>query len=201
MFGDSAQAPRRAGFVLVGGRSRRMGRDKALLPYRGGALAQYVAAEAARAAGSAALVGDPALYGGLGYPVIRDLAPGAGPLGGICSALRSSAARWNLVVACDMPDVTAEFLERLIEEAERRGADCLLPAGASGRPEPLCAVYQARCLPLLSEAFARGVRSVTDALAGAAVHILPVPDDSVLANCNTPGQWLSHEDKTRGGRV
>lgn len=185
----------------MGGRSRRMGRDKALLPYRGGVLAEYVAGEVARAAGSAALVGDRALYGGLGYPVIRDLAPGAGPLGGICSALRSSTARWNLMVACDMPNVTAAFLAELLEAAEGGGADCLLPAGSSGRPEPLCAVYQARCLPVLAEAFAGGVRSITRALAGAGVRILPVGDDTLLANCNTPGQWIPHGDKTRGERV
>ena len=53
-----------------------MGRDKALLPFRGGALAQSVAQAVSEAAGSATLVGDPARYSGLGYPVIPDLYPG-----------------------------------------------------------------------------------------------------------------------------
>jgi molybdenum cofactor guanylyltransferase len=194
--GQPAEPSGRAGFVLVGGRSRRMGRDKALLPYRGATLARYVAGQVERAAGSVALVGDPALYGGLGYPVIRDLAPGAGPLGGICSALRSSAARWNLVLACDMPRVTAAFLSVLLDEAERSAADCLLPAGPSGRPEPLCGVYHQRCLPPLAEAFAHGVRAVVEGLAAVRVQILPVSGEDLFANCNTAGDWAAHNDKT-----
>lgn len=178
-----------------------MGRDKALLPYRGVTLAQYVAKEVERAAGSVALVGNPALYGHLGYPVVRDLAPGAGPLGGISSALRSSAAAWNLVLACDMPGVTAAFLARLLEEAWRSEGDCLLPSGPSGRPEPLCGVYHQRCLPVLGAALARGVRKIMDGLAGTRVRILAVPDEDVFDNCNTPQEWAAHADKTPGGGI
>jgi molybdopterin-guanine dinucleotide biosynthesis protein A len=176
-----------------------MGRDKALLPRAGLTLAQHIAGQVAAAAGSAALVGDPARYRGLGYPVVRDLTPGAGPLGGICSALRASAAEWNLVVACDMPALSAPFLETLLDAAARSGADCLLPAGPSGRPEPLCAVYHARCLPHLTAAFARGVRKLTDALDGLRVAAYPVADRAVFENCNTPGDWAAHADKTPGG--
>ncbi|HWQ54139.1 MAG TPA: molybdenum cofactor guanylyltransferase [Bryobacteraceae bacterium] len=193
--------PSSAGFVLVGGRSSRMGCDKALLPYRGAALAQYVARELERAAGQVALVGDPARYGHLGYPVVRDLAPGAGPLGGICSALRSSAAAWNLVLACDMPGVKAALLARLLAEAERGEQDCLLPAGPSGRPEPLCGVYHQRCLPVLGAALARGVRKIMDGLAGTRVRILAIRDEGVFDNCNTPEEWAAHADKTPGGGI
>jgi molybdopterin-guanine dinucleotide biosynthesis protein A len=192
----SADLTSRAGSVLVGGGSSRMGRDKALLPYRGGTLAQYVAGEVERAAGSVILVGDPQRYGGLGYPVVRDLAPGAGPLVAICSALRSSAAEWNLVLACDMPRVTAPFLAELLEIAVASGADCLVPAGPAGLPEPLCAVYRARCLPVLAAATARGTRKVMDGLAATNLKIFPVADGTVFANCNTPEDWDAHSDKT-----
>jgi molybdopterin-guanine dinucleotide biosynthesis protein A len=186
----------RAGFVLVGGSSSRMGCDKALLPFRGGTLAGHVAAVVQAAAGSVALVGEPSLYDHLGYPVVRDLLRGAGPLAGICSALRSSMAAWNLVVACDMPCLRADFLEKLFAEAERTGADAVIPAGPSGRPEPLCAVYHARCLPVLAAAVARGVRKVMDGLAQTDVRILPVPEQDPFANCNTAQEWEAHRDKT-----
>lgn len=178
-----------------------MGRDKALLPYRGGALAAHVAGEVLRAAGSVTLVGAPLRYAHLGFPVARDLAPGAGPLGGICSALRGSQAEWNLLLACDMPRVTAAFLEELLAAAEHSGADCLLPAGPSGLPEPLCAVYHQRCLGPLLAAFARGERSIAQALQGVRVHILRVPDGGVFDNCNTPEAWTVHADKTPGTAV
>src|SRR5258706_11480273 len=126
----------RAGFVLVGGNSSRMGRDKAALPLGGRTMAEHVAAAVAEAAGSATLIGPPERYGSLGYPVIPDSRPGLGPLGGIHTALAASHALWNLIAACDLPAISGAFLKELIAAAEASGADCLIPAGPSGRPEP-----------------------------------------------------------------
>ena len=108
--------------MLVGGRSSRMGRDKALLPYRGGVLAEFVARAVKLAAGSAVLVGSPSRIAHLGYPVLRDIYPGEGPLGGILSVLEHNAAEWNLIVACDMPEISAGFLSGLLDAAEHEGS-------------------------------------------------------------------------------
>ena len=180
--------------MLAGGKSSRMGRDKALLPFRGGALATHVAATVATAAGSAALIGDPQKYGHLGYPVIPDRTPGAGPLGGIETALSYTAADWNLVLACDMPAAPAEFLRDLLEAAERCNADALVPtAGPSGRLEPLCAVYHRRGAAALRLALDRGVRKVTEALAGLDAVPWPVIDFTCFANLNTPEGWADYD--------
>ena len=90
-----------------------MGRDKALLPYRGGVLVQSIAQAVTLAAGSAVLVGDPGIYGGFGHPAIPDILPGEGPLAGILTAIENTTAEWNLVVACDMPSLSVEFLDTL----------------------------------------------------------------------------------------
>jgi molybdopterin-guanine dinucleotide biosynthesis protein A len=182
----------RTGFVLVGGRSTRMGRDKALLPYRGVTLVQHVAVCVEAAAGSVALVGPPEAYGALGYPVIPDVYPGQGPLSGIHAALGSSRAEWSLIVACDMPSVTPEFLRSLLEAAEQEGGDCLLPCSPSGRPEPLCAVYRRSALPVLAEALHRNVRKVTAALEGLRVIGWPVAAAAWFENVNTPREWAMH---------
>lgn len=178
----------------------RMGQDKALLPLRGRPLAAHMAGVVADAAGSAVLVGDPARLSSLGFPVIPDTWPGAGPLGGIATALRHSAAQWNLVLACDMPRVTPAFLLQLFGWAEASGCDCLLPAGPSGRPEPLCAIYHARCLPALAAALARGIRKVTAATAATRMEIRRIDDDAVFQNCNTPEEWSAYirEDAAPG---
>ncbi len=179
--------------MLAGGKSSRMGADKALLPFRGGTLAGHVAAAVAAAAGSVAVIGDPQKYSSLGYPVIPDRIPGAGPLGGIETALNCTSSDWNLVLACDMPAVSVDFLRNLLDAAERSEADALVPAGPSGRPEPLCAVYHRRCGSALRQALDSGVRKVTEALAALRVQKWSVIDPAWFENLNTPEEWARHD--------
>jgi molybdenum cofactor guanylyltransferase len=169
-----------------------MGRDKALLPFRGSTLAQSVAHAVAAAAGSATLVGDPQTYGSLGFPAICDLYPGEGPLGGILTALRHTQSDWNVITACDMPALTAELLARLLEAAERLNADALIPAGPF-RLEPLCAVYHRRTCPGLERQFRAGVRKVTAALETVRSVPFPVVEVSCFQNVNTPEEWSACE--------
>lgn len=175
--------------MLTGGRSSRMGRDKALLPFRGGTLAQAVARTVAEAAGSVALVGDPNLYQDLGFPVVADRYPGEGPLGGILTALRNTAADWNIVTACDMPAVDADLLRALFETAERLDADALVPTRPSGRLEPLCAVYHRRIAERIESRFAAGIRKVAEALEAVRAVRFPVMEVSCFQNVNTPEEW------------
>ena len=181
-----------AGYVLTGGRSSRMGCDKALLPFGGGALVGSVARAVKLAAGSAVLVGNPRLYRHLGYAAIPDLYPGAGPLGAILTALDHTSADWNLVAACDMPELSAEFLRLLVNGAD---GDAVVPIGPSGRPEPLCAVYHRRSRPVLEHAMGRGVRSVRAALKDLRVTFVSVPKVLYFQNVNTPEDWASYAPK------
>jgi len=185
----------RAGYVLVGGKSSRMGRDKALLPSTEGTLGQRVARVVAAAAGSAVLVGNPQRYGELGYPVIPDLYPGEGPLGGILTALTHTSADWNVLLACDMPRLTASYLARLLDAACDAEADILLPVGPSGRLEVLCGVYRKRAWGALNRAFAAGIRKVSDAAKGVdKLRKIPfeVSEVSIFQNVNTPEEWAAH---------
>ncbi len=169
-----------------------MGRDKALLPYRGIALAEWIARAVEAAAGSATLVGSPLVSQQLQRPGISDDHPEQGPLGGIVAALRHSTAEWNLITACDMPGLSADFLTRLLELAETSGANALIPIGPSGWPEPLCAVYHRGAGPLLAAAFERGVRKVMAAAEETSPLLIPVPEIAVFENVNTPEEWAAH---------
>jgi molybdenum cofactor guanylyltransferase len=175
-----------------------MGRDKALLPYGAVTLVEHVAARVAAAAGSVALVGAPERYRALGFRTLRDRAPGLGPLAGLCAALGASGASWNLVVACDMPLVTAEFLSRLLDRAERSGGDCLVPVTPDGRLEPLCAAYHRKSLTRLSQALDRGVLALGAALAGSVTALWRVSDASCFRNLNTPEDLARHEALSKG---
>jgi molybdopterin-guanine dinucleotide biosynthesis protein A len=166
-----------------------MGQDKALLPYRGGTLAQSVAATVAQAAGSATLVGSPDVCRTLGLPVLADLYPGEGPLGGVLTALHHTAADWNLITACDMPALKSLPLAALLDAAERADADALVPQGPSGRLEPLCAVYHRRARGPLERQFASGVRKLAAALESLRMIPFPVVDLSDFKNVNTPEEW------------
>ncbi len=165
-----------------------MGRDKALLPYRGTTLLDHVARSVQEAAGSVALIGDPVRYSRFGYPVYRDEHPGCGPLGGIHTALSISATDWNLVVACDMPGISVKVLHALLERASEYGGSCVIATGPRGEPEPLCAVYHRRCLPAVTRAIREKRFRMRDLVAEFEVDAKLV-DAAALANVNTPTEW------------
>jgi molybdopterin-guanine dinucleotide biosynthesis protein A len=157
-----------AGFILAGGQSTRMGRDKALLELSGVPLVVRAARLVESAVGSASVIGHPESYRSLQLRVIADDWPGAGPLGGIATALRASEAPWNLIVACDLPYLTKAWLDFLVKCALGSQADAVLPMNERGA-EPLCAMYHKRCESAVWLALDRGTRKVTDCLAG--VHV------------------------------
>jgi molybdopterin-guanine dinucleotide biosynthesis protein A len=169
-----------------------MGRDKALLPFAGSTLAGFVAGAVASATGQVVLVGEPTGYRALTYAVISDRYPGEGPLAGILTALGHTRADWNLVVACDMPGISAEFLSRILEAAENSTNVVLLKVGPVSRPEPLCAAYDRRTLGTLQSVFTSGERKITRALLAVHTAILRIAETAPFQNVNTPEGWARH---------
>lgn len=170
-----------------------MGRDKALLPYRGRVLVAHVAAvveEAMGVAGEVAILGDPDSYRDLGYPVHADLFPNCGPLGGIVTALNLTKTDWNLAVACDMPMLAAASLRMLLERALQSQANCIAASGPTGELEPLCALYHRRCLPALECALRDKHLKMKDLLSDLQLESVAFPA-AALANVNTPEDWAA----------
>jgi molybdenum cofactor guanylyltransferase len=181
-----------AGYVLAGGRSSRMGQDKALLHVGSSVtMLQSIAQRVEESAGKVTLVGNPLKYGHFGYPVIPDLRQGCGPLAGMEAALSHSLAEWNLILACDLANSRTDFLNTLCIEAGTVSSDfdCLVPQACDSRMQPLCALYRRRCLPIIANALDAGTRRVTDVVAGLAVFLRPVTESELFQNLNTPEDW------------
>jgi molybdopterin-guanine dinucleotide biosynthesis protein A len=166
-----------------------MGRNKALLPVHGEPLIRSIVSAVETAAGSAILVGSEMLYGHLGFRAIPDLYPGEGPLGAIVTALGCSIAEWNLVVACDMPELSAGFLSSLLRLARETDLDLLAPAGPSGQPEPLCAVYRESAAQPLRRAFERGERKAMAVFNLVKAGVIRFEEAAYFQNVNTPEEW------------
>lgn len=184
------------GFILAGGNSVRMGCDKGLLEIGGVPLVVRAARRLAPLVRRVTLIGPLGRYDALGLTIVPDDEPGQGPLGGIATALRVTECDWNLVVGCDLPYLTAEWLEYLIGEALTARADVLLPVSAHGRDEPLCGMYHRRCGPALRVELGMGIRKVTTGLATLLLAKLPYERwkqfDSrgrLFKNMNTPEDY------------
>ena len=138
-----------------------MGRDKALLPFGDRPLAAWMAEVVKKVCGKVSLVGSRAKYSGLGFPVVEDIFTDSGPLAGIHAALVHSDAPFSLIVGCDMPNLSPDFLDRLLEIAQEGGADAVVPESDAFGYEPLCAVYSRNCLPRIEEALRSDERKVS----------------------------------------
>lgn len=176
--------------VLAGGASRRMGRDKALIPIEGIPLIERVLAALDGLGAESILIANSDDYAHLGWPVWADVRPGLGALGGIYSALTHAAHPHVLVVACDMPWLQRPLLRHLI--SLRHTADAIVPQWED-LPEPLHAVYARSCQSAIEEQLAIGNLKVTGFFADVAVRYVPRaeiarfdPDGRSFTNLNTP---------------
>ncbi len=143
-----------SGFVLAGGKSTRMGQDKAALSLNGHTLLEHALAALRCVCRDVAILGKYELYGTLA-PVYEDIFPGCGPLGGIHAALSNSQTQYNIVIAVDTPFIMPEFLSYLVERAIASGAVVTTPE-IDDYTQPLCTVYSLDFLPIAEQALISG---------------------------------------------
>ena len=181
------------GYVLSGGASSRFGRDKALVRFGATPLLLHIVQLAQTCASDVTVAASAQKYRDLAanLKIIEDQWPGEGPLGGIITALQHTAAadrsvEWNLILSCDMPFLTAEWLQFLATRAceSNKEIQVILPHSAHG-PEPLCACYRTSAADGLKNVFDRGVRKVTQALKEVRTEVL---DDSVWKRFDSAGR-------------
>jgi molybdenum cofactor guanylyltransferase len=188
------------GYVQAGGASTRFGRDKALVGFGGRTMLAQTTGLLASVCGEVIIVAAEGQYPDVPVPLLADRWPGQGPLGGILTALQSSALRgtesiWNLIVSCDMPFLTRDWLEFLCQCAERSAAQVAVAESANGL-EPLCACWKTTSMPSVQAAFDSGVRKVSDAMKRLPMEVLDVSvwkrfdtKGRLFWNINTPADY------------
>jgi molybdenum cofactor guanylyltransferase len=142
------------GFVLAGGKSSRMGVNKALLALNGSTLIEKGQAILRCVCTRVCIVGARELYSKYGE-CIEDVYPGCGPLAGIHAALLNSQTSHSVVTAVDTPFLDVQFLDFLVERALASSAIVTAPC-IQGIVQPLCAVFSREFLPLAEAALKAG---------------------------------------------
>jgi molybdopterin-guanine dinucleotide biosynthesis protein A len=181
------------GFILVGGKSSRMGTDKARLRLGAQSFTQMIAAALSSVSASVRLVGGQAASDE--WEVVPDAHREWGALGGLHAALVACRSEWAAVVACDLPFVTGQLFVRLA--GLRREFDAVIPVQADNRPQPLCALYRrAACLRHVEELIAAGEHRPRLLLERARVRAVAYSELADLAaaqlffmNVNTPEDY------------
>jgi molybdenum cofactor guanylyltransferase len=190
---------------LAGGASSRFGRDKALVEFDGEPLlARLCRILQGATAGNVRIVGDTTRYAHFGFECTDDCWPGEGPLGGIITALSATEANdsgsddqnaWNLIIGCDMPFLTTEWLQHLASRASTSEAEVVVPRSSYGL-EPLSACWRVSAAPALTRLFEGGLRRVTDAMKQLRMEVLDAADwkrfdnlNRLFWNMNTPANY------------
>lgn len=168
------------GYVLAGGGSTRFGQDKALVEVGGTPMLGRMIELLRRVTKEVKIVATAKKYATFGVTMVEDRWPGEGPLGGIITALEdpgktTARPEWNLILSCDMPFLTSDWLAFLVERAVRSKAQVVFPHSASG-PEPMCACWQADAAAKLRSGFESGVRKVTQGIALLRAEVLDEAD-------------------------
>ena len=198
-------SPDIAAFILAGGKSSRMGSDKAFVVLDGRTLLQRALNLARFLTADVRIVGDRGKFAPFA-PVIEDVFRDCGPLGGIHSALRASTAELNLMLAVDVPFLSTALLEYLIMCARKSNTAAVTVAHVSGRLHPLCAVYRPRFVDAAENALRSGRYKIDALFAAPQTRIVSEKEleaagffSSMFRNLNTPGEVQAVRNESAGG--
>lgn len=183
------------GFVLAGGRSRRMGCDKTQIPWKEGTLLSHAVEVIAEAAGAVFIVSSQAIQTSQA-PVLADKFADRGPLAGIHTALSATTTDWNLMLAVDLPLVSASLLRFIADGCSNAEEPVVIPR-IQGKLQTLCAAYHRSLLPQCDAALRSGESSIVKFLAGIPIHSLGESEladqgfpAEMFLNVNTPGDVI-----------
>ena len=182
--------------ILAGGRSRRMGQDKSLLPLKGKPMIQHVL-DQVRPHFEEIIVSSntPEVHQFPGIKTVSDHEQGRGPLMGICTALQACSHDTSFVVACDMPNIDITLMRQMLRQAYRY--DAVIPRANQRFLEPLFAVYNRPMLYIIEESLAEGKNTVQDVVTLGNVLYVDLSEEQqrALLNLNTKQEYTRFREK------
>src|SRR5258707_13757832 len=191
----------RSGFVIAGGKSSRMGEDKAFVNFGGQTLLHRALTAMGAVCDRVAIVGEPAKFENYALAV-ADIFAGCGPLAGIHAALLHSSAELNLMLAVDMPFVSRELLAFLFAAAEEGDAIVTVPRSGKGL-QPLCAVYRRDFSTVAEQALRAGKFKIDATFSSVSVRGIEEGElaaagfsEQSFFNVNTPQDRLAAEGQS-----
>jgi molybdopterin-guanine dinucleotide biosynthesis protein A len=189
-----------AAFILAGGKSSRMGTDKAFVVLNGQTLLERALELARSVTSNVYIVGSPEKFAAFA-PVVEDAFPECGPLAGIHAALRASSAQVNLILAVDVPFASAELLRYLLARARESAAVAFVPK--AGGWQPLCAVYRREFSEVAEPALRDGRYKITTLFDSVETETIDQQEleaagfsGEMFRNLNTPAdlEWARETD-------
>lgn len=170
-------------YILAGGRSRRLGRNKALVEIAGTTVIERILAAVPKGHAVKIITDATHLFDFLPVAKMPDRIPGLGPIGGLHAGLSDTDTPYAFFLPCDLPLISTPLIERLMGEPGDADVVCYrTPRGV----EPLCALYARRCLSTIEEHIQRGEYSLQRLLEALQVKMLPSVEEEALFNLNTP---------------
>jgi molybdopterin-guanine dinucleotide biosynthesis protein A len=175
------------GIILAGGKASRMqGTEKGLLIHEGKPFIEHLIEILKPLTDEIIIIAKTDSYNHLGLKVYKDLIKEIGPMGGIYSGLIYSSTDKNIVLACDMPDITGSFLNLLSKESGKNDYEAIVPE-YQDELQPLCAVYSRSILPAINDCIEKGNFSMKDVIKTCRHKIISVtnPGNDLFRNVNT----------------
>jgi len=181
-----------AAFILAGGKSTRMGADKAFVDYDGRTLLEWALDLAHSVTSTVRIVGNREKFAPFA-PVVEDIFQDCGPLGGIHAALRASTTELNLMLAVDTPLVSRAFLQYLISQARGAPEAVVVVPSVDGGWQPLCAIYRREFADAAENALRSGRNRIDRLFDGVRTRVIEQAELegagfslAIFRNLNTP---------------
>jgi molybdenum cofactor guanylyltransferase len=178
------------GIVLSGGKSSRMGIDKGLMKINGMTMTTHAVNVLIGICDRIIIIANDEQYEDLGYPVYHDIVKEQGPAGGLYTGLHYVETEWNILIACDMPNLKPDLIKYLIGNIDQ-DMIAVVPE-LKGRAQPMCAVYHKDYYNALQESMQNGMLTMRYILKQNRTKYLPITDnlpfysDDLFENLNTP---------------